>query len=170
LSLTFFRTNVSDFIERDNTTRLFENNQRYRFQGIEMSLDTKATDDVRLRFGYTYLDAYDESPSNDGVRLQYRPRHKASAQMYWTFVPRWSLYGGVLYVADQIANSRGSAPTGQLNLGEYTVVDLKLNWQVPTTTANLYVGADNVLDENYQDSYAFPQSGRFVYAGASVYF
>ena len=170
LSLTFFRTNVRDFIERDDTTRLFENNQRYRFQGVEMGVNSMATDDLRLRFGYTYLDAYDESPANDGVRLQYRPRHKASLEGYWTFVPRWYLYAGVLYVADQITNSRGSVATEQLNLGEYTILNTKLNWQVPTTTANLYVGVDNVLDENYEESYAFPQSGRFVYAGASAYF
>jgi vitamin B12 transporter len=118
---------------------------------------------------YTYLDAYDQSPDNSGVRLQYRPRHKASAEGYWKFTHSWSLYTGVLYVADQIANSR-TDPVEQLNLGEYTVVDVKLNWQVPTTTASLYVGVDNVLDENYEESYAFPQSGRFTYAGASVYF
>jgi vitamin B12 transporter len=30
---------------------------------------------------------------------------------------------------------------------------------------NFYLGADNVFDEDYEESYGFPQAGRFIYGG-----
>jgi outer membrane receptor protein involved in Fe transport len=32
-------------------------------------------------------------------------------------------------------------------------------------TATLYLGVDNLFDENYETSYGMPQAGRFVYGG-----
>ncbi|WP_341327159.1 hypothetical protein [Methylotuvimicrobium sp. KM2] len=34
----------------------------------------------------------------------------------------------------------------------------------------VYVGADNILDADYQETYALPQAGRFVYTGARLSF
>ncbi len=35
---------------------------------------------------------------------------------------------------------------------------------------NLYVGADNLLDKDYEESFALPQAGRTIYGGAEIRF
>ena len=35
---------------------------------------------------------------------------------------------------------------------------------------DVYVGADNVFDKNYEESYGFPAAGRIIYGGVALYF
>ena len=35
---------------------------------------------------------------------------------------------------------------------------------------DVYVGADNLFDKNYEQSYGFPAAGRMIYGGVAVNF
>ncbi|MDE3208018.1 MAG: TonB-dependent receptor, partial [Pseudomonadota bacterium] len=50
-------------------------------------------------------------------------------------------------------------------LNGYTLFDIRLNKRIEATHINLYVGADNLFDKNYETSYGFPQAGRVIYTG-----
>jgi len=53
-------------------------------------------------------------------------------------------------------------------LNDYTVVNLKLDQELLKGRLRLYLGADNLFDEDYEQSYGFPQAGRFIYGGIQV--
>jgi outer membrane receptor protein involved in Fe transport len=50
-------------------------------------------------------------------------------------------------------------------LNDYTVVNLKLDKKLINDKLNLYLGVDNLFDEDYEQSLGFPQSGRMIYGG-----
>jgi outer membrane receptor protein involved in Fe transport len=47
-------------------------------------------------------------------------------------------------------------------------VDLNLRYDLPGRKIGLYVGADNLFDADYAESYGLPQAGRFVYGGIRI--
>ena len=49
------------------------------------------------------------------------------------------------------------------------VINVKLNYDIKNKFT-IYAGADNILDENYYQSYGYPLSGRYIYAGAEWQF
>ena len=68
------------------------------------------------------------------------------------------------YIANQYYYSDDD-PTLKRKLNDYTVVNLKLSKKLINDKLNLYLGADNILDENYEQSLGFPQAGRMIYGG-----
>ncbi len=50
-------------------------------------------------------------------------------------------------------------------LEDYTLVNIKLNQRLLAGKVTVYVGADNIFDQNYETSYGFPLAGRFIYGG-----
>lgn len=169
LQATVFQMDVKNFIEKDAVTEHYANFQHFRFRGIELSGDWHPLPALYLSAGYTYLDAVDRSPGSEHHRLQYRPRHKATLQARYDFGHGLEGYASLLYVGDQVYYSRTGPPQdGQLN--NYTLVDVKLTQQLAHNRVQLYLGANNLFDRNYETSYGFPQAGRFVYGGVKVLF
>ena len=74
-----------------------------------------------------------------------------------------------MHVADEYYYSR-NLPLQKARLEAYTLLNMKLNYSFFNNQAAIYVGADNILDADYQESYALPQAGRFVYTGARLSF
>jgi vitamin B12 transporter len=72
------------------------------------------------------------------------------------------------YVADQYFYN--SSETMKKELGDFTVVNLKLNQALGASGFNIYAGAENLLDEAYEESYLLPQPGRTLYAGMEYHF
>lgn len=79
-----------------------------------------------------------------------------------------SLYVGAEYTADQYYYSR-TLPLARAELDDFVVVDVNLSIPLPGGKGSVYAGADNILDENYEESYGIPQQGRFVYAGIKIH-
>lgn len=67
-------------------------------------------------------------------------------------------------MADQVVNSRGDS-VQQANLGDHTLVSVKLDWRLGSGPVTVYIGANNLLDEEYQESFDLPRAGRIVYVG-----
>lgn len=166
LSLTGFYIDVKDYIEKITTT--FENNDEYRFQGIELTAETRNIQNLLLRAGYTFMDTKDKSPGSGKDELQYRPEHKLTFESQYVFDFGLSIYASILHTADQYYYSK-NAPYQKRKLGDYTLVNIKLN-QTLKKQLDIYVGVDNLFDRDYEESYGFPRPGRTVYAGAEFRF
>ena len=78
------------------------------------------------------------------------------------------IYASMKYVADQYFYD--DTETMKKELGDFTVVNLKLNQNLGTSGFNIYAGAENLLDETYEESYLLPQPGRTLYAGVEYHF
>jgi outer membrane receptor protein involved in Fe transport len=166
LSLIGFKADVSDYIEKIPPEDRFQNNDKYRFEGVELTGQTRPLEELLLRAGYTYMKTKDQSPGAEKDQLQYRPRQKLTVEVGYSFVFGFSAYVNLLHVSDQVYYSR-KLPLSARKLDDYTLVNLKLD-QTLLPGLRLYFGADNLLDEDYEESYAFPQAGRSLYGGLLI--
>jgi vitamin B12 transporter len=169
LSLTGFYIDVQDYIEKIPPTDTFQNNDEYLFQGAELTAETSYFKNLWLRTGYTYLDTKDKSPETEREELQYRPRHKLTFETQYVFGFGLSAYASVMYVADQYFYSRNT-PLEKAKLNDYTLVDLKLDQAFLNKRLHVYIGVDNLFDQDYEEAYGFPREGRTLYAGTKIYF
>jgi outer membrane cobalamin receptor len=123
--------------------------------------------DLLLRTGYTYIYTKDESPDTERDELQYRPEHTFSFESKYSFAFGLSAYMNVMHIADQVYYSR-TTPVRKRNLDDYTLVNLKLDQAFLNGKLGVYLGADNIFDEDYEQSYGLPQAGRFIYGGITL--
>lgn len=166
IALVGFLEDVRNFIEKD-ANDISQNNNKYRFQGIELTAETGAIKNLLLRAGYTYLDTEDKSPGTEKDELQNRPKHKLTFESKYNFPFGFSPYMNIIYVADQVFYSK-KTPLLKKSLNDYALVNIKLDQTLFKGKADLYVGVDNLFDVDYEQSYGFPQAGRFIYGGIQV--
>ncbi len=167
--LTLFRMDVAGYIEKIPPIDRFLNNDKYRFQGLELTAETRFFRNLLLRGGYTLLYTRDRSSQWDRDELQYRPEHKFSLEGKYSFENGFGIYMNVMYVADQYYYSETTPPLKR-ELNDYALVSIKIDKALFNDRLNLYVGADNLLDKNYEESFALPQAGRTIYGGAEIRF
>jgi outer membrane cobalamin receptor len=165
--VTFFTQDVSGLIQRDVFSGLFENIEETSFKGVELTASTVAVPRLRLDLAYTHLASRDESAGTDRKEQQYTPENTVAASAQYDLSARLKLFASLQHVADQMHYSRGS-PRMRRELDDYTIVDLNLRYDLPGRKIGLYVGADNLFDADYAESYGLPQAGRFVYGGIRI--
>ena len=168
IEVTGFSMDVKNYIEKDSTN-INQNRDNYLFQGIEVTAETRAIERLMLRLGYTWMDTKDKSEGTEVTDLQYRPRHKVTAESMYGFDFGLSAYLNVMYVAGQSTYSKND-PVIKADFNDYTLVNVKISQALLDRMVTLYVGVDNILDEDYEESYGFPQAGRYVYGGVEVRF
>jgi vitamin B12 transporter len=172
LALTGFLSDVKDYIEKvpvPSGDDMFMNNDKYRFQGFELTAETRVVANLLLRAGYTFMDTEDRSPGTEKEELQYRPTHKLTLEGRYDFFFGLSAYMNLIYYADQYYYSR-TTPLQKAKLNNYAVVNVKLDQAFFAGRLHAYLGADNLFDKSYEESYAYPQAGRTVYGGIEYRF
>ncbi len=172
LTVDGFHSIAKDFIEKDSRkSEKFENFDEYLFTGAEVAVDIETFKRFFLRLCYSYLETEDNANTGRDD-LQYRPRHRVTLEGNYKFP--WGLipYVSMVYVTDQYYYEKGGNPwnpPAKAKLDDYLVINFKLNYKIKKKVT-LYVGADNVLDANYEQSYGYPLSGRFIYGGVEFHF
>ena len=109
---------------------------------------------------YGLLESDNLSPGNGFADLQYRPRQRATIETRWSLPGRISTRGALYYVADQVYYSR-TLPLVQARAGDYALVNVSVGRSV-TDRYEIVLGADNVFDRLYEQSYGLPREGRTV--------
>ncbi len=169
LSLTGFCNDIEDFIQKDAFTDRNENRDRYRFRGIEVSVETHPWNGLMFKAGYTYLDTDDMSSGTTKDEVQYNPRDKLTLEARYTAPFGLTVYTSVRHINRQYYYSK-KTPYQKRRLNEYTLVNVKLSQKLLRDRLMVYLGADNLFDKDYETSYGLPQPGRFVYGGVKVPF
>lgn len=164
VGVTGFHTEARNFIQNDQATGMMQNLPKIIYYGVETSLSTRPIKGLQVRASYTYLHSKDEV-KNDGPQ-QYTPAEKATLEAKYSFDWGLTLYGSYLYVGDQYCYTKNSyTPMMKMKMENYSIVDLKVSQQLFQDKLNLYIGARNLFDKNYETSYGYPQAGRFIYGG-----
>jgi outer membrane receptor protein involved in Fe transport len=112
------------------------------------------------------LETEDRSPGSPREALQYRPRHRASAEARFHAASGFSAAVAVLRVANQVYYSR-QEPITSRRLPDYTLANARLAQEFFGGRTSIYLGVDNLLDERYEEEYGSPQATRVVYGGVS---
>jgi outer membrane receptor protein involved in Fe transport len=156
VGVSAFTTHARDFIERLSGLP-FENQDRYRFRGAEMTARTARIPRLDLRGAYSFL--HSVSVTADGTRpLQTRPRHRGSLEWIWSPRPRARIRGAVAHTGTQRFDSRGATPV-QLVADGFTLVDVGFT-QTLARRYDLAFDVTNLFDRLYDQSYGLPREGR----------
>ncbi|MBW2187549.1 MAG: TonB-dependent receptor, partial [Deltaproteobacteria bacterium] len=170
LSINGFINDASNFIEKDDSD-INQNNDEYFFHGFEVALDNRQFDNLLLSLSYSYLESEDRSSSSEKHQLQNRPRDRVTFETLYDFAWGMSAQASVIYVANQyFYDADGKDELEQKRAPAYTLVDVKVSQALLNEALELYLGANNLFDEDYEQSYGYPQPGRNVYAGVSYRF
>jgi vitamin B12 transporter len=167
LDVALYQSRVHDFIERSETTNRFENRQKLLFRGVDVNARWRASDALTFGGAVGLLHARDESSDRDSATLQYRPRHKVALSADYRWMERWRLNAEYQRIGGQAHFNRNDA-SDYRNLDSFDLVSARISYQLPRNIGAIYVGADNLLDEEYETSYGFPQAGRMLYSGVQL--
>ncbi len=159
-----FRIDANDFIERV-PNGITENFQKYRFKGVELSASYRVAERLDLDMSYTYMESENRSSDADIKTLQNRPEQKFSLRVDYELTPTIRLGGDYRYFADSYTLSRTS-PTTALELGDFGVLNLDASIELMQRRMRAFARILNALDEDYAESYGFPQPGRAYVLGA----
>jgi vitamin B12 transporter len=141
------------------------NFSQYRFYGFETSLETNFTKPLQLKAQYTFNQSRDYSLS-DRIEVQYVPKQKFVFTGKYDFACGLTPFLSLVYVADSYVYSKQQYITVmQAQMADYVVVNFKLSQRLFKDRVTVYVGADNILNKDYEDTYGIPRPGRYVYGG-----
>jgi outer membrane cobalamin receptor len=163
-SLTGFYIEIEDFIERPDNSSPAENLEEYEFYGVEVAAENRYFDKLLVRASYSYLHTEDKSSGSERDQIQNNPEHKVVLEATYRLPWKMSVYGSARWVAN--AYTYDDDDVVKKRLPEYLVCDFRINKNV-ADALDLYFGIDNVFDEDYETSYAFPQPGRTMYGGVT---
>lgn len=167
LDLSVFLSDVKNYIEKDDTTDLFANNDEYEFKGFDARLTKSILGKGRIGISYSLLKTKDKSANTQKDELQYRPEHKIVVDAVYTFDFGLTASADYTHTGKQYFYN-DTYQKGELS--DYSIFNLKLEQRLYKETLSVYLGVDNLFDENYMESYGFPQPGRTAYAGIRVRF
>lgn len=167
LKLEGYRSDAHNIIAmyQTETAEYYKNFSLYRFYGMDVGLESSFLPRLSLKTGYSLLFSEDHS----GVgrdEVQYVPRDKFTFAGKYDFQFGLTPFVSLMYVANSYVYPKQRNPTvGKAGMNDYLVVNLKLTQKLFDDRLNLYVGADNLFNEEYEQSYGIPRPGRFIYGG-----
>ncbi len=140
-----------------------------RFYGIQTSAETAFLKNLLLKVDYTLNMSRDLSgptfADNNGP-VQYVPRDKVAFTGRYGLDCGLSLFVSTVYVADSYVYSKQQYITIVRHaMADYVVTNIKLSQKLFKDRVSVYIGADNLFNKDYEDTYGIPRPGRYVYAG-----
>ncbi len=159
----------------DPTTFLFTAANRdgdSRRQGAELIAQWRPIDSVQADFSYTYLDATEEQTGTGQVDELRRPRHSAHIGLTWQALSMPLVVTlNADYSGDRLDQFFPPFPTPSqiVTLDAYWLADVTASWELGQR-ATIYLRANNLLDEGYENVFGFQTADREVFAGLRLRF
>jgi outer membrane cobalamin receptor len=165
VGLTGFYTVARNLIQNDQAAGKNTNLAEVRFAGVELSATAHFFTNLSLRAMYTHL--YSEDRSRSGRdQQQYTPGDKAALEGKYDFDAGLTPYISLLHVANQYCYTKNNVtPVQKAKLNDFTLVAVRLSQKIWDNKSTIFIGVNNLFDTNYETSYGFPQSGRYIYGG-----
>ena len=163
IQIAFFRNDIKDFIQRDRTTEIFENIEKSKIEGLEISLITQPFETLNVRFGYSYQQSEDLTRTGRD-ELTNTPGQIANLDINYQVAKTIFLHSNYRYVGDQYYYSKDT-PLQKARLKDISRLDLQLSWRPLQSRFSAYMGVKNILDKDYADEYALPSAGRTFVVG-----
>ncbi len=155
---TYFRNDFRDLIIFDFNTFSLANVGRARSSGVELTLNSLLTQQLRMNAGYTFDDTLN---LDTGAQLVRRPRNKMLLSFTrMSLDNRSSLTLSTMYVGQRL-------DTGNRTLDQYMLLNLSGSYQA-TERVQLFARLDNVTNTFYEEVRGFGTPGFGAYGGANV--
>jgi len=122
-------------------------------RGIETSLAYRVNEHLSFGGSYTYTHAEDQN----GTRLVRIPRHAVGLVAAYRPSKKWLISAAGRVALDTV-------DTGNFELDDYFLLNAKIAYK-PTEDTELYVRAENLLDQDYQTARGYGTPDFSVFAG-----
>ncbi|MEQ9248177.1 MAG: TonB-dependent receptor, partial [Nitratireductor sp.] len=156
--VTFFMIDIKDHIGYDPVTyQNIRTDGVVKTRGIEASFAYAATDWLDLRSAYTYTKA----TQTDDLREVRIPKHDIALGATIRPAERWEI-GATAKIALDTVDGFVDGPRSRLD--DYVLLNAKIAYK-PTEDTELYVRAENLLDQDYQTVRGYNTPGFGVFAG-----
>jgi iron complex outermembrane receptor protein len=161
-----FYNDVEDLIQTvvlPDTTTQAQNVGNGRFTGVEVFFDAPISDRFRLGGNFTHIDLDIEDALQPDLRVDGVPENKGLLFASWRPVQRLTVTPSIEAADDRWSNVNPPVPDPYVATGAYTLVNFDGSYAFDNGL-ELGLGARNLLDENYELAWGFPEAGRSVYA------
>ncbi|TBV10898.1 TonB-dependent receptor domain-containing protein [Stutzerimonas kirkiae] len=159
--------NFIGFLNDGRPVFAYQNLDKVRTQGAELSLHKDFGSDWRTRLNYSYLDARNLSDSSPTPMI-YRPRHSANLSIDWDASDRLEVSTSARYTGTQLTSVTARS---QVRKEAYTLFDLGLRYRL-SDDVTLGTGLLNAFDRKVDRDVTadFNEERRRIYASLSVSF
>ncbi len=169
---TYFDQRIEDFITTANPpptfdTRYVNGEGEALIHGLEVGLTVRPIEPLSVRAAYTWLDG--EEP--DGDPLVRRPERSASLDVNYTFLEqRANVNLGAAYAGRREDDAfRANFSAFRARLDSYVLVNLRGSYQINENT-QVYARMENLLDEEYEETFTYGAPGRTAIVGVRASF
>jgi vitamin B12 transporter len=141
-------------------------------KGAEAAATFNVTENLSFGGSYTYTDSTENDRSGNDVRELRRPRHSGSLNGSFRFLNERARltvvadYGGT---STDIFFPPFPAPSEIVSLDSFWLLGLTASYDISQNT-NIFVRANNLLDEDYEQVYGYRTPGRSAFAGVRLGF
>jgi vitamin B12 transporter len=132
-------------------------------QGIETTAKIRPTDWLTLSSTYTYTDARDDK----GVPEIRRPAHAAAGSATVSFLDNRARATFNVVYNGKMPDTIFTFPSTTTTLNAYTLLGGIVSYDT-TPWSTVYVRAENVFNQRYEEVYSYRSPGAGVYAGLKV--
>ena len=167
LDATYFNNRITDLIQGSGITSSNLNGTS-KIQGLELTLDGKLANQLRITGQYTYTNTKDAN----GTKLVRRAKHIASLNLnYRFFANRATLNLGIDYTGKQsdLQFSNFFASNRIVTLDEFTLLGVAGDYKL-TDNIELTGRIENLLDQEYQEVLGSDSPGIGAYVGVRAKF
>jgi iron complex outermembrane receptor protein len=172
LAAAVFYSDVRDLIQTvvlPDTTTQTQNVGNGNFAGFELSADLPIGTEIRAGGNYTYMHREITDALQPNLRPTGVPTNKAF--LYTTWQPTLPLrITPSLELADDRWSDVNPAPAfPYVKTGSYALLDLDATYEFPRGL-DVSAGFKNLLDDNFELAWGYPQPGRTFYVKTRVLF
>lgn len=155
--VTYFHLEIDNLIDcvevRPSECQYTQISGTSRMHGVETALRYEVNSQLSLGSSYTYTHAVDQN----GDRLARVPRHAIGLSATYKPAEKWTVTAAGKIAVDTV-------DTDDLALDDYFLLNAKVAYQ-PTEKTELYVRAENLLNQDYQTVRGYGTPGLSVFAG-----
>ena len=154
LGATVFEIDTTDEIFYDpNNPPGWGSNTNYpktRRRGLELSAESDPLDTVHLFANYTWMNPQLQGGDYNGNRIPLAPTHSAQAGVTWSPLEQIDLDLRARWMDNRYSMSDWGNVNPDWDGNSFVVVDTKVTYK-PTKWLKLYVGINNILNEEYAE-------------------
>ncbi len=182
LMSALFYNNIRGLINFDNQSGRFEQYPKASTYGFELNAMAQIGNNLTAQLGYTYTKA----ENNDSVitieneflpdlvyvpdEIPYRPVHKFDIDLTRSFDFGMKVFINGSYIANQVFYDRADLTNNRIfvatrtELDDYFLLKMKVTYDFKKHY-QIFIAADNLLNEEYQELYLSPAPGRTGWLG-----
>ncbi len=161
---TFFQNRIDNLIQGFGSTATNLSGTT-RITGVELAARARLTEGLEVSGSYTWMTTKDAA----GTQLVRRPRHAAGVKVDYRFLEekRANISVDLNFNGPQRDNAFG--PFRQETLGGYVLLNAVASYRV-SDQVELFVRAENLLNQSYEEVYTFGTPGISAFGGVRIRF